>query len=170
MNKGEQGILKAGVGNLETFEIPNNNHDRLDGNKGNGGDSVTKGNVKHAKNTRLTPRGRPFLPGNPGRPKGSQNRFTNLRKSFLNAFADIGGEAALGKWAKQKENRGDFYRMLAKMLPRDAEGEADGGPVKFTVVYAGGDGHREELTEDGRAERINEILDGARARRDGRDD
>ena len=171
MKNGKQGILKAGVGNLEVLDIPSNNLDGLDGKKGNGGDSVTKDSVKHAKNTRLTPRGRPFEKGNPGRPKGSVNRFTNLRKAFLAAFEAIGGQEALGKWAKQKENRGDFYRMLARMLPpRDTEGEADGGPVKFTVVYAGGDGHREELTEDGRAERINEILDGARARRDGRDD
>jgi hypothetical protein len=148
MKNGEQGIVKAGVGNLQAFDIPSNNLDGLDGKKGNGGDSVTKGNVKHAKNTRLTPRGRPFLPGNPGRPKGSVNRFTNLRKAFLAAFEAIGGQEALGKWAKQKENRADFYRLLAKMLPRDIEvfNEGDREPIKLIVIYpAVGDGSRDEL-------------------------
>ena len=52
-----------------------------------------------------------------GRPKGSKNRFTSLKDAFLQAFDsdDLNGVDGLVEWAK--DNRGDFYRLLAKMLP-----------------------------------------------------
>ena len=57
----------------------------------------------------------------PGRPKGSLNRFTNLKNAFLEAFERIGGIDSLTEWGKQPKNRRDFYRLLAKLLPREVD-------------------------------------------------
>ena len=54
----------------------------------------------------------------PGRPKGSLNRFTNLKNAFLEAFERTGGIDSLTEWGKQPRNRRDFYRLLAKLLPK----------------------------------------------------
>ena len=69
------------------------------------------------------PKGHPetLIPGQ-GRPKGSLNKFTNLKTAFLDAFEEIGGKKELAKWAKDPKNRSTFYQMLARKLPRvDAE-------------------------------------------------
>jgi hypothetical protein len=56
-----------------------------------------------------------------GRPKGSQNKTGLIVKEILEAgFEGIGGLPALIAWAKKNdENRGEFYKMFAKLLPRD---------------------------------------------------
>lgn len=55
-----------------------------------------------------------------GRPKGSQNKTAIAVKEALeSAFNDIGGIKALVKWAKKPENQGDFYKLYAKLLPKD---------------------------------------------------
>ena len=56
-----------------------------------------------------------------GSRKGIPNKFTNLRKSFLDAFEELGGVDGLVKWARDNRNRRDFYRMIAQMLPRHVE-------------------------------------------------
>ncbi len=56
-----------------------------------------------------------------GRRKGVKNRFTNLRRAFLDAFQVSGGSEELARWASKPRNQKDFYRMLSKMLPRDIE-------------------------------------------------
>ena len=43
--------------------------------------------VKNGKKTRA--RGKLFKQGNPGRPKGALNKFTQLKESFLDAFEEI---------------------------------------------------------------------------------
>lgn len=62
-----------------------------------------------------TPKGRTNNPN--GRPKGSKNKFTNLKDAFLTAFdsPQLRGIDGLIEWAK--ENRGDFYKLVARMLP-----------------------------------------------------
>ena len=63
-----------------------------------------------------------FKPGNPGRPKGSANRFTKLRDEMLEAFEQLGGVDGLVKWAKSDPDRqGMFYTMIARMLPKPVE-------------------------------------------------
>ena len=63
-----------------------------------------------------------FKPGNPGRPKGSANRFTKLRDEMLEAFEQLGGVDRLVKWAKSNPDRqGMFYTMIARMLPKPVE-------------------------------------------------
>ena len=62
--------------------------------------------------------------GNPkGRPKGTQNKFTDLKTAFLETFEGIGGTKTLTEWAKC--NPKDFYVMIAKMLPKEIESKTD---------------------------------------------
>jgi len=65
--------------------------------------------------------------GNPnGRPKGSENKFTNLKKDFLQAYEDIGGLKELKNWIKEsKRNQAMFYQWITKMLPTSLVGEQD---------------------------------------------
>ena len=68
-----------------------------------------------------------FTNAGKGRPKGSKNKFTALKDTFLQAFEDIGGVDELANWGKQKENRTAFYQIISKMLPKEIEltGDAD---------------------------------------------
>ena len=56
-----------------------------------------------------------------GRQKGTPNRFTALKDAFLDAFEseELGGTQGLIDWAKEKENRKDFYALVARMLPKN---------------------------------------------------
>jgi hypothetical protein len=56
-----------------------------------------------------------------GRPKGSTNKFTDLKQMFLNVSERMGGEDALLKYAKEEPR--EFYRMLHVMLPRNVQEE-----------------------------------------------
>lgn len=56
-----------------------------------------------------------------GRPRGAKNKFTTLKQAFLNAFENIGGEDELARWAKRPLNKGEFYKLAAKMLPKEVE-------------------------------------------------
>jgi len=69
-----------------------------------------------------------FGPGNPGRPKGSPNKFTTLKASFLEAFDKTGGTAGLVRWIKvSRTNRGIFYQMVTKLFPQEI---AHSGEIK----------------------------------------
>lgn len=53
-----------------------------------------------------------------GRQKGTPNKLTASVKEGLElAWQGIGGVEHLTNWAR--ENPGDFYKLLAKLLPRD---------------------------------------------------
>jgi len=55
-----------------------------------------------------------------GRPKGSKNKFTNLRNSFLHVYQLLGGDMALRAWAEKNDrNKGYFYQMITKLLPQE---------------------------------------------------
>jgi hypothetical protein len=65
--------------------------------------------------------------GNPkGKPKGSKDKFTSLKQSFLDAFQGIGGTDELKKWATDEKHQKDFFKMIATMLPRTVEGKVTG--------------------------------------------
>ncbi len=57
---------------------------------------------------------------------------------MLDVFQSIGGAEAMARWAKQPQNRGEFYKMFAKMVPKVVEGTGEGGAhlVKFVSAYA----------------------------------
>ena len=62
---------------------------------------------------------RPPPPG-PGRPKGSKNKFTSLKQSFLDAFEQTGGTEGLKKWIQEnKRNRANFYQMVTRLFPQE---------------------------------------------------
>jgi len=66
----------------------------------------------------------------PGRPKGKTNKFTDLKKAFLDTFEKIEREGGkknskvktLYEWATANtKNQGMFYQMIAKMLPSNID-------------------------------------------------
>ncbi len=71
----------------------------------------------------------------PGRPKGSTNKFTDLKQAYLDVFTNIekraekkdDGIKSFYKWAtKNDRNQGMFYQMLSKMLPTNVSMDVDG--------------------------------------------
>ena len=55
-----------------------------------------------------------------GRPKGTVNKFTSLKKAFIQAFDKLGGTEQLVHWAEyDNANLRVFYQMVARMLPRE---------------------------------------------------
>jgi len=75
-----------------------------------------------------------------GRIKGSKNKFTGLKKSFLDAFEQTGGTEGLVKWAKAKNNKAQFYQMITKLLPKQVEGDLNmkfNQPPSINVYFEG---------------------------------
>jgi len=66
------------------------------------------------------------------RKKGTKNKFTNLKQSFLDAFEQMGGTEALLEWGTR--NKGKFYQMLAKILPNEIQGEFQ-NKEGITVIF-----------------------------------
>lgn len=88
-----------------------------------------------------------FDKGNVGRPKGSKNKYTQLRDSFLEAFENIGGTKALAEWGKSHKK--DFYHIVSRMLPSNIKAEID---IKEKQVFninieVTGNGHKPEEAE-----------------------
>lgn len=57
----------------------------------------------------------------------------------------MGGVPALIEWAEDKNNRGEFYKLYSKLLPKDVEVTgADGGPIQtaIRVSFVGTDAER----------------------------
>lgn len=69
-----------------------------------------------------------------GRKKGTKNKTTESVKTALTlAFQGMGGVPALKVWAS--ENPTEFYKLWAKMLPKDMTlSDPDGQPLK--VIFA----------------------------------
>ena len=80
------------------------------------------------KEREKTVKGKPFEPGNPGRPKGTPNKFTSLKQAFLDAFQDerLGGKEGLAEWASaNNRNREKFYQMVTRLFPQEVGFTAD---------------------------------------------
>jgi hypothetical protein len=86
-----------------------------------------------------------FKRGNPGRPKGKKDKFTDLKKAFHDVFEKIEKEGqkknsktkTLFEWAtKNDKNQGMFYQMISKMLPSNVDVEVSGQlPVIISDKY-----------------------------------
>lgn len=77
-----------------------------------------------------------FKKGNHGRPVGTKNKMTMAAKeAFALAFKDIGGVAALCRWAKR--NPDDFYKLYAKLIPVEVRGGGVDGAIQ--IVISSGD-------------------------------
>lgn len=65
-----------------------------------------------------------------GRTKGVPNKTTTAAKeAFSLAFEGIGGVSALIEWAE--ENRSDFFKLYARLIPVELSGEVK---ARITVV------------------------------------
>jgi len=69
--------------------------------------------------------------GNPnGRPKGSKDKFTDLKEEFLKAFYDkdgIGGAEGIKELLKNSpRNKMVFLQMISKMLPSNVDTDVSG--------------------------------------------
>ena len=55
----------------------------------------------------------------PGRPQGSKNKISSdIAQAFKKTFDDLGGTEGFTKWAEQPQNKGKFYNMTTKLLPK----------------------------------------------------
>lgn len=82
-----------------------------------------------AKNSKTFTKG----DGRAGRKKGSVGKFTSLKDSFVRAFIETGDVDGLVKWIKDSNrNRGQFYTLVARMLPSNVAVEAN---VKTNLSY-----------------------------------
>jgi hypothetical protein len=69
-----------------------------------------------------------------GRPKGSPNKLTkSARDAFALAFEQLGGARALGVWAE--DNRTEFYKLYARLIPVEHVGEGGTGPIATVVKH-----------------------------------
>ena len=88
----------------------------------------------------------------PGRPKGSTNKFTDLKKAFLDTFEKIEKESrkkkrakkvdSLFEWAtKNPKNQGTFYQIISKMLPNSITGpqgeDGEFKPLEVRIIDNG---------------------------------
>lgn len=94
-----------------------------------------------------------------GRRKGSKNRFTTLKDAFLRAFwsHQIGGVQGLVKWGAKEQNRGDFYKIIARMLPTNSTTTIEHRTARDLsdaelLAIAGGSGDGDIETEIGAPE------------------
>jgi hypothetical protein len=78
---------------------------------------------KTAKKRKPNPPGNggTVLPQGKGRPKGSKNKFTNIKDAFINVFKDVGGETYLREFAMAHPK--EFVRLMGSMLPKEIQAE-----------------------------------------------
>lgn len=68
-----------------------------------------------------------FAPGNPGRPKGAQNRTTaTAKEAFTVAAEELGGADRLVEWAKEDPaNERVFWTLYARLIPVDVAAKVE---------------------------------------------
>ena len=107
--------------------------------------------VKQTDNKQRDGRHKLTGPG-PGRPKGSTNKFTDLKQAYLDVFEKIekegrkedGGIKTFFEWAtKNDKNQGAFYQMIARMLPSNVDADVS-GDISVTIKKVLTDERQEE--------------------------
>jgi len=70
-------------------------------------------------------KGTQFKKGNPGRPKGAQNRLSkSVKETVLEVFQKLqepGSVVSLEEWAQKEPS--EFYRIAAKLIPTDIKAD-----------------------------------------------
>lgn len=70
-----------------------------------------------------------------GRPKGSKNKAgESIRWGLVEAYRQLGGVEGLVKWGKKPNNRGEFYKLLVKVIPVEMAEAGLGQDNKIQVV------------------------------------
>lgn len=71
-----------------------------------------------------------------GRPHGAVNKVPALVKdNIVEAFERLGGVKGMVDWANfSNKNLTEFYRLYARLLPRNIELKNDGNPLSLTVI------------------------------------
>lgn len=67
-------------------------------------------------------------PPNSGRKKGTPNKFTTLKKAFLDAFnsKEIGGtDGLIDVFSKNDPRKMEFFKIISKMLPSNITADID---------------------------------------------
>lgn len=75
------------------------------------------------KTQKYVGRGKPFQPGNSGRPSGTPNKLTRtVKETVLAVFNDLQSDPKvnLESWAKNEPT--EFYRIAAKLIPTEITG------------------------------------------------
>lgn len=68
-------------------------------------------------------RGRPFKPGNTGRPTGTQNKLTRtVKETVLAVFNDLQSDSKHDLTTFAKKYPRDFYQIAAKLIPTEITG------------------------------------------------
>lgn len=84
--------------------------------------------VKKTDNKQKDGRHKLTGPG-PGRPKGSTNKFTDLKQAFLDSFQDkaMGGTKGMTNvFSKNDFTKREFYKLISRMLPSNVAMDLDG--------------------------------------------
>ena len=91
--------------------------------------------IRRDQNGRLA-KGTNKVPG-AGRKKGSKNKVpADIRQIYEDVFHEIGGLKTFAEWARKTDhNKGIYYQMLSKLLPRTIEGKL-GGDITVIVKSA----------------------------------
>jgi len=69
-----------------------------------------------------------------GRPKGTKNKFTNLKAAFLNVFKDLQDDKDANLSAFAKKHPRDFYVLVSKMLPTKNEDDGLAKALRHIIV------------------------------------
>ena len=71
-----------------------------------------------------------------GRKKGTPNKVTAKFKDAVQiVYDEIGGHEAFADWAR--ENRGDFYRIAAKLIPAESGIREPETPTEVRIFITG---------------------------------
>lgn len=71
-------------------------------------------------------KGKPFVSGNGGRPKGAQNKLTKtVKETVLSAFNELQSDPKHNIVAFAKKNPRDFYQIAAKLIPTEIKGNVN---------------------------------------------
>lgn len=76
-----------------------------------------------------------FKKGNPGKPKGAQNKLTRtVKETVLKVFNDLQDDPKANLLEFAKKNPRDFYQIAAKLIPTEVTNKIETEkPITFTL-------------------------------------